>query len=44
MTELQIGDSAKGKEIITCREVRKSFGKFEALRGITISVMSGEVV
>ena len=44
MTELQIGDSAKGKEIITCREIRKSFGKFEALRGVTISVMSGEVV
>lgn len=30
--------------IIDCRDVRKWFGKFEALRGVSISIISGEVV
>ena len=41
MSAPQARDSS---EIITCRDVRKSFGKFEALRGVSISVDSGEVV
>ena len=30
--------------IVSTRNIYKSFGKFEALRGITLSVLPGEVV
>jgi general L-amino acid transport system ATP-binding protein len=32
------------REIIVCRDVTKSFGDFQALRGITATVLEGEVV
>ena len=35
---------SRGVEIITCRDVRKRFGRFEALRGVSLSVMSGDVI
>lgn len=40
----QFAGSARRNEIITCREVRVRFGKFEALRGVSLSVRRGEVV
>jgi ABC-type polar amino acid transport system ATPase subunit len=37
-------NKSTGEVVISCEGVRKSFGKFEALRGISTSVRAGEVV
>ncbi len=39
-----MGDARNGKEMIVAEDVRKSFGQFEALKGITTTVHRGEVV
>jgi general L-amino acid transport system ATP-binding protein len=36
--------ASNGEEIIVCRDVHKWYGDFEALRGISLSVRSGEVI
>ena len=38
----QTGESSE--DIIVCRDVHKWFGSFQALRGINMSVRTGEVV
>lgn len=44
MTEASIKNVSTHEEIIICRSVRKWYGDFEALRGVSLSVKPGEVV
>ena len=44
MTATQGEHSAPGSEIIVCRDVHKWFGQLHVLRGIDLTVRSGEVV
>ena len=37
-------NAAGGRDIIICEGVKKWFGDFQALRGITTTVAEGEVV
>ena len=44
MTATQGEHSASGSEVIVCRDVHKWFGQLHVLRGIDLTVRSGEVV
>jgi ABC-type polar amino acid transport system ATPase subunit len=44
MSASRADSGASAAEVIQCREVWKRFGRFEALRGVSLSVRSGEVV
>lgn len=39
-----MSETKTGEPIITCRDVRKRYGNFEALRGINLDVYKGEVL
>jgi ABC-type sugar transport system ATPase subunit len=39
-----LNERPDSQPIIVCKDVRKSFGRFEALRSISLSIGRGEVV